>query len=75
MNLNNLLTKEQEGSGLTLNDDEDFIYLCYGKNVLATWSAGGASQVMIRVKAQEMLDHLPNLGLVAEVEKLQAHHR
>ena len=50
MMLKDILTKEQEGAGLTLNCDEDFVYLYYGERVLATWSTQGASQVMIRVK-------------------------
>jgi hypothetical protein len=71
MILKDILTKEQEEAGLTLHCDEDFVYLYYGERVLATWSTQGASQVMIRVKAQELLDRIIKLGVVAEREKSQ----
>ena len=69
MKLNNVLTEEQTAAGLTLHDDEDFIRLFYAGKVLATWSTQGVNPVMIRVKAQELLDRLISLGEVAESEK------
>jgi hypothetical protein len=71
MKINSVLTEEQEAAGLTLHDDEDFIRLYYRGKVLATWSTRGANFVMIRVKAQELLDRLISLGEVAESEKSQ----
>ena len=70
MKLNDILTREQEEAGLTLYDDEDFIYLHYKSKVLAIWSTREVSQALIRVKAQELLDRWINLNVVNECEKL-----
>jgi hypothetical protein len=74
MHLKDILTREQEEAGLTLYDDEDFIYLGYKEKVLAAWSSKNASEVMIRVKAQEFLDRWINLDIISESEKLRTYN-
>lgn len=71
MKLNSILTREQEEAGLTLYDDEDFIYLYHKSKVLAVWSTREVSEVLIRVKAQELLDRWINLDVVTECEKIE----
>jgi hypothetical protein len=73
MKLNDVLTREQAEAGLTLYDDEDFVYLYYKSKVLAVWSTREISQALIRVKAQELLDRWINLNVVTECEKIEAH--
>jgi hypothetical protein len=72
MKLNNILTKEQEEAGLTLDDDEDIVYLRYKEKVIAVWSATKITQPLIRVKAQDYLDNWIKFEIVSEVQKLQA---
>ncbi len=79
MKLNNILTREQETTGLSLYDDEDMVYLSYRGKVLAAWSARGATPAVIRVDTQIILDKLRQIPLVnpdaiTGANNLQADH-
>ncbi len=64
MKLNDILTREQETTGLSLYDDEDMVYLSYRGEVLAAWSSRGATPAVIRVDTQIILDKLRQMPLI-----------
>jgi hypothetical protein len=70
MILNNILTREQESTGLFVFDDEDMVYLSYGTKVLAVWSSGGATPDIIQSETQNILDKFGQRSpIVSEFEE------
>lgn len=53
--LENVLTEKQQSAGLSLKEDEDFVYLMDGKRAIGTFSAFGVTDQWLRDAAEDYL--------------------
>ncbi len=53
-----ILLQQHKDAGMTLSEEEDFVYLRRGQEVLAVFSTKGATVASIRHKADQYLERL-----------------